>query len=332
MIHHKKRRVLSKPAATLTPVVSPPHTSPHSRSSVPLTSTLPSTTSSSSSLHTVNMHDASYSSSMATIKAHDGNKIAPVLSVGTLSPSVVLEWQSRARVFFTRQKIPVEEQVSEILDCFRDQRIIGWIANNRPILVGNTYNFTSFMKKFRELFLDPDWEYDIVRSVLNAKMASNELFSSYADSADRIITGNNLLRGTESCLDNAGLKNTLAMNMSEGLTMHLRCIPEVERNRLQALEFELWIPAISRIDNALNGQKRQMREMAEAYSTNVAVLTTNKHSPIPITTTVPSHLELMLRLDVYKIITTTTTTNHHLFREYPHTRQDLTVVNVVAQH
>ena len=103
---------------------------------------------------------------MATVRGHDGNKIAPILSNGTLSPAVVLEWQPKAQAFFRKQMIPMAEQIPEIFDCFKDQRIIGWIANNRDTLAGVDYNFQSFMQKFRELFLDPDWEYDIVRSVL----------------------------------------------------------------------------------------------------------------------------------------------------------------------
>ena len=58
---------------------------------------------------------------MASIKAHDGNKIAPTLSVGKLLPAVILEWESLAQAFFTKQKIPLADQVSEILGCFKDQ-------------------------------------------------------------------------------------------------------------------------------------------------------------------------------------------------------------------
>ena len=91
-------------------------------------------------------------------------------------------------------------------------------------------------------------------------MNPNDLFSSYAN---QVITGNNLLWGTNSFLDDAGLKNTLTINMSETLAIHLISLPELEQKRLSDLEFELWIPAITRIDNVLNGQKRQMREVAE---------------------------------------------------------------------
>ena len=51
--------------------------------------------------------------------------------------------------------------------------------------------------------------------------------------------------------------------MSEPLTMHLMSLPELEQKHLLDLEFELWIPVITQVDNALNSQKRQMREVAE---------------------------------------------------------------------
>ena len=152
----------------------------------------PSTLSSVYSLCTVIMSENNLSSAMATIRGHDGNKIAPILSTRKLLPAVVLEWQSKPQAFFTKQKIPVPNQVSEILDCFKDQQIIGWIMNNQATLTGETYNFTTFMKKFCDLFLNLDWEYDVVHSVLNAKMKFNDHFSSYVD---HVITGNNLLWG-----------------------------------------------------------------------------------------------------------------------------------------
>ena len=67
----------------------------------------------------------------------------------------------------------------------------------------------------------------------------------------------------DSCLDNAGLKNALTINMSEALALHLQSLPEAECTCLVDLEFELWILAITCIDNVLNGQKRQMREVTE---------------------------------------------------------------------
>ena len=94
------------------------------------------------------MSDNNLATVMAMIKAHDGNKIAPTLSVGKLSPAIVLEWESRALAFFTKQKIPLADQVSEILGCFKDQQIIGWITKSHATLTSEDYNFTAFMKKF----------------------------------------------------------------------------------------------------------------------------------------------------------------------------------------
>jgi hypothetical protein len=70
------------------------------------------------------------------------------------------------------------------------------------------------MQKFRELFLDPDWWYDIVRSVLNEKkcLAMNFFLST---PTNRVITGkNNHLWGTESCLDDMRLKNNMTMKVN----------------------------------------------------------------------------------------------------------------------
>ena len=205
-------------------------------------------------------HTANNSTAMASVKGHDGKKIVPVLSAGALCLGIVQEWQAKANAFFSKQKIPAESQISEILNSFKDQQIISWIANNRETLTTEQYNFALFMKEFCALFLDLDWEYDIVCSVLNAKMNSKNSFSVYTE---HIITGNNLLRGTESCLDDAGLKNTLTMNMTDSLASHIRCLPEAECTCLSDLKFELCVPAITRINNTLSGQKRQMEEIAQ---------------------------------------------------------------------
>ena len=197
---------------------------------------------------------------MATVRGHDSDKIAPVLTPGALCPAVIQEWQTKASAFFSKLKIPANNQVSEILNSFKDQQIISWIGKNRAQLTAEDYNFTLFMKELRALFLDPDWEHDIIRSVLNTKMSPSNSFSAYAE---HVITGNNLLRGTDACLDDSGLKNTMTLNMTDALAAHIRCLPEAERSRLSNLRFKLWVPAIARVDNALSGQKRHMEEIAQ---------------------------------------------------------------------
>ena len=75
--------------------------------------------------------------------------------------------------FFSKQKIPAESQISKILDSFKDQRIISWIANNRETLTTEQYNFTLFMKEFHALFLDPVLSYDFPGSFWNGKYAED---------------------------------------------------------------------------------------------------------------------------------------------------------------
>lgn len=155
---------------------------------------------------------------MAFVKGHDRNKVAPVLSAGTLFLAVIQELQAKGNTFFLKLRVPAKNQITEILDSFKDQRIISWIANNQDTLTGEEYDFNLFMKEFCTLFLNPDWEYDIVGSVLNAKMTITDSFSAYAEC---VIMGNNLLRGTDYCLDNSGLKNTLTINMTDSLIVRM---------------------------------------------------------------------------------------------------------------
>ena len=74
---------------------------------------------------------------------------------------------------------------------------------------------------------------------------------------------NNLLQGTDSCLDHVGLKNALTINMTDSLASHIRCLPDTECQWLLDLKFELWVPTVVRIDTALSGNKRQMEEIAQ---------------------------------------------------------------------
>src|ERR1700678_3857024 len=90
-----------------------------------------------------------------------------------------------------------------------------------------------FMAEIRKRFLDPLWENNIMRTVVNSKMINSKSFSSFAN---RVIAGNNLLDGTTIRLDVPTLRKTLLGNMSKFLASKIDRLKVSERDRLKVSE------------------------------------------------------------------------------------------------
>ncbi|KAF8963683.1 hypothetical protein BDZ97DRAFT_1819911, partial [Flammula alnicola] len=204
-------------------------------------------------------------SDIATITIN--HKTAPEISDGTLSPAVLQEWEDQCRAFFAKRKIPEADEVREIVtsNCFKKDRIKHWIKINRAKLLEADYTFDMLLASLRKLFLVADWDQDILREVVNAKMRPDETFQDYSS---RVLRGNNLLTGTTACLDEDTLRTTMTLNVSNALSDAMKFLSDIERAHMKAIkEFEEWLNYIERIDNGQrNNRRRHLEETEELIS------------------------------------------------------------------
>ena len=137
---------------------------------------------------------------------------------GRVTPALLLQWEEHATAYFDKAKTPDPEKVASVLTCWHDSEIDNFIKMNKTRFREPEFTFSMFMAEIRKRFLDPLWQNNIMRNVVNAKMDSTESFSKFAN---RVIAGNNLLEGTGIRLDASALRKTLMGNMSEFLASKL---------------------------------------------------------------------------------------------------------------
>jgi hypothetical protein len=80
------------------------------------------------------------------------SKYAPlILECEKISPALLRDWEKEARVHFDRRKIAPEDQVREIMNCFRKNELLeAWSERNREdwedrIVSEEGYSFRTFM-------------------------------------------------------------------------------------------------------------------------------------------------------------------------------------------
>src|SRR6202522_4476027 len=121
------------------------------------------------------------------------------------------------------------------------------------------FTFPMFMAEIRKHFLDPLWENNITRTVVNSKMINSKSFSSFAN---RVIAGNNLLDGTTIRLDVPTLCKTLLGNMSKFLASKIDRLKVSERDRLsEIVSFKEWMAEIVSIDREATSDLKRIAEM-----------------------------------------------------------------------
>lgn len=99
--------------------------------------------------NTATMHD------MASIKFHESHKIAPILTAGNVSPTIITQFIEYLESFFHKAKITETEKIHSCLSCFQDLQIDNWIKNNCTRFLADTYTFADFTAELHKRFLDP---------------------------------------------------------------------------------------------------------------------------------------------------------------------------------
>ena len=198
-------------------------------------------------------------SDTAQVKYHEGNKAPPTMLPGRVTPALLLQWEEHATAYFDKVKTPEADKVSSVLTCWRDSEIDNFIKMHKPRFRAADFTFALFMAEIRKRFLDPLWQNNIMRNVVNSKMEASESFSKFAN---RVIAGNNLLEGTGIRLDTENLRKTLQGNMSEFLASKLDRLRTSERDRLAAIvSFEDWMAEIVLIDHEATSDLKRIAEM-----------------------------------------------------------------------
>jgi hypothetical protein len=178
---------------------------------------------------------------------------------GRVTPALLLQWEEHAIAYFDKAKTPDADKVSSVLTCWRDSEIDNFIKMHKPRFRAPEFTFDLFMAEIRKRFLDPLWQNNIMRNIVNSKMDSSESFSKFAN---RVIAGNNLLEGTGIRLDATNLRKTLQGNMSEFLASKLDRLRATERERLAAIEpFEDWMAEIVLIDHEATSDLKRIADM-----------------------------------------------------------------------
>ncbi|KAF8957174.1 hypothetical protein BDZ97DRAFT_1707222 [Flammula alnicola] len=191
------------------------------------------------------------------------HKTPPEISDGALSPAVLQEWEDQCLAYFAKRKVVKEDEVREIVtsNCFKKDRIKHWIKTNRAKLLEPAYTFDTLLASLRKLFLVADWDQDILRTVVNAKMHPDESFEMYST---RVLRGNNLLTGTPSALNEEALRAMILLNVSDALAEAIRDLLTTELDHLKGLkEFEDWLKYIEKLDNGQRNTRRRAAEHTE---------------------------------------------------------------------
>ncbi len=176
---------------------------------------------------------------IAVITAHPTHKSPPTLSAGKITPAILNEWEEYTQLFFTKDKTNPEDQVSAVLSTFIHPFIKNWIAMNKDQFRQEDYTFEVFLQDLRRNFLDPQWINRILREVIYARMTESDTFESYAN---HVLSGNNLLAGTENHLSKAILRDTIENHLADYLSLKIDSLPSSEREHMiQLVTFDDWL-------------------------------------------------------------------------------------------
>lgn len=198
-------------------------------------------------------------SDTAQVKYHEGHKAPPTMLPGRVTPALLLQWEEHVIAYFDKAKTPEADKVASVLTCWRDSEIDNFIKMNKTRFREAEFTFPLFMAEIRKRFLDPLWQNNIMRNVVNSKMDPSESFSKFAN---RVIAGNSLLEGTGIRLDAESLHKTILGNLSEFLASKLDRLRTTERERLsEIVSFEEWMAEIVSIDHEATSDLKRIAEM-----------------------------------------------------------------------
>ena len=196
---------------------------------------------------------------IAVVTPHPSHKVPPTLGPGKITPAILIEWEENTQHFFTKDRMDPQNQVMSILSSFTHPSIKNWIAMNKDDLRNEDYTFNMFIVDLHKNFLDPQWINQILRNVIYACMAENENFEAYAN---RVLSGNNLLAGTDNHLPKAILRDTIENHLAEYLSLKIDSLPSSEREHMVQIEtLEDWLVFMRRLDDSARAELQRYKNL-----------------------------------------------------------------------
>ncbi|KAJ6529035.1 hypothetical protein DFH09DRAFT_934980, partial [Mycena vulgaris] len=169
----------------------------------------------------------------------------PTLHKGELTPLVIDDMILACTNYFNAKDIAEDKQVATILGCFMDPHFTNWVrpAATRARLIGLT--FPAFMSKFKEKFLDDDWETLVRSDIMSMRQGADETFDQFATS---LISHTSLLADSAP-ISNVQMRHQLETGMADNL--RFICMRSEKLKELIAKPrstLDQYIRAVNRLD------------------------------------------------------------------------------------
>ena len=181
------------------------------------------------------------SSNIAAVE-HITTKHCPILTVGDISPKVLVDLTDAHNEFFLAKEIADVDKVKKILGGFRCVHIRDWISCKRECLC--TLSYATFMAELRENYLPPDWEESVRTQILGMQMRKNVKFWDWSQEMRAL---NIVLRGTDSHLTDMALHNQLEASLKPSLHAYWS-----HEKLHKVTDLKKWIQAVKDADEKLH--------------------------------------------------------------------------------
>ena len=194
---------------------------------------------------------------IAIVTPHPTHKLPPTLGPGKITPAILVEWEEFCELFFAKDKTLPSEHVTSVLSSFSHPSIKNWIAMNKDVLRNEDYTFGNFVQDLRKNFLDPQWINQILRNVVYARMSESETFEVYSN---RVLSGNNLLAGTDNHLPKAILRDTIENHLADYLSLKIDSLSSSEREHMIGIDtFDDWLLFMRRLDDSARAELQRFK-------------------------------------------------------------------------
>ncbi|KAG2746332.1 hypothetical protein P692DRAFT_20820289 [Suillus brevipes Sb2] len=205
-------------------------------------------------------------SKMARVEQKAANKL-PILTVGEISPEVLLAWEIGCRRFCIHKGVPDTEMVSKVAWGMRDPIIQTWYHNDYDRF--NKLSFAEYINEVRSYWLPTDWVVT-VRQKMWSSMQGQKPFNEWAF---EILSKNNLLQGTPSHLTDTNLRYHLEARMHPDLAYKYHAEKTTET------DLRKWIKKVGLLDDKRLCDIERYKEAIEtALRAERRKITTSKKS------------------------------------------------------
>ncbi|THG93247.1 hypothetical protein EW026_g7943 [Hermanssonia centrifuga] len=195
---------------------------------------------------------------------HPSPKNVPLLTPGSISPIVLIDWINACSYYFDERDIKDDKKVQKIAGGLQDPLVRDWFTNNAIRL--KSLDWDTFITEFKTEWLENNWAETIRNELLRSCQKDIETFRDWTVSIEKL---NAVLRGTADHLSDRALHTQLEIAAYEDLANTLR----KHRTDLTKLAtYREWKKAVIILDNKrVSNLKRVLRALATQRSTPATV-------------------------------------------------------------